>query len=64
MAALERFVAQRGYRLVRLETGIHQPEAMALFHRFGYETTDPFGDYAADDPYSVFLEKRVQGLDD
>ncbi len=46
-------------RLARLETGIHQPESLALYRRLGYSTCGPFGDYPVDDPNSVFMEKRL-----
>jgi hypothetical protein len=31
---------------VKLETGLAQPEAMALYERHGYEPIEGFGDYA------------------
>ncbi len=48
-----------GLPLARLETGIAQPEALALYERCGYVRRGPFGDYA-DDPSSVFMEKALQ----
>ena len=44
--------------LLRLETGIHNIEALALYRRAGFAECGPFGDYASD-PLSVFMEKRV-----
>jgi putative acetyltransferase len=44
--------------LLRLETGIHNTEALALYRRAGFAECGPFGDYAPD-PLSVFMEKRV-----
>ena len=44
--------------LLRLETGIHQPEALALFRAHGFRQIGPFGDYATD-PLSVFMERRL-----
>lgn len=58
MARLEAAIVQRGLRLARLETGIHQPEALALYRRLGYVERGPFGDYAAD-PLSIFFEKAL-----
>jgi putative acetyltransferase len=55
---LEDSAAQRGCRLFRLETGIHQPEALALYERAGYARRGPFGDYG-EDPMSVFMEKQL-----
>ncbi len=56
MARLEAELTQCGVRLVRLETGIHQPEALGLYRRLGYVERGPFGSYALD-PLSVFFEK-------
>ena len=44
--------------LARLETGIHNIEALALYRRAGYREIPAFGDYAPD-PLSVFMEKRL-----
>jgi putative acetyltransferase len=43
---------------LRLETGIHQPEALRLYRAAGYVERDAFGEYTAD-PLSVFMEKRL-----
>jgi putative acetyltransferase len=45
--------------LLRLETGIHQPEALGLFAAAGFAQCGAFGDYPADDANSVFMEKRI-----
>jgi putative acetyltransferase len=58
---LERLEAEarsEGLACVRLETGIHQPEALALYRSAGYREIAPFGDYHPD-PLSLFLEKRL-----
>jgi putative acetyltransferase len=47
-----------GLHVLRLETGIHQPEAIALYERFGFTPRTPFGDYGLD-PLSIFMEKRL-----
>ena len=44
---------------VRLETGIHQPEAIGLYRNAGYNEIPPFGDYKLD-PLSLFMEKRLR----
>ena len=44
--------------VARLETGIHQPEALGLYRAIGYINRGPFGDYA-EDPNSVFMEKAL-----
>lgn len=45
--------------LVRLETGVRQPEALALYRRNGYKEIEAFGDYTAGGS-SIFMEKRLQ----
>jgi putative acetyltransferase len=52
------FAKMCGLQVLRLETGIHQPEAIGLYERFGFERVAPFGDYQAD-PLSLFMEKRL-----
>ncbi len=54
---LEAHAVQRNCLLLRLETGIHQPEAHGLYARAGYQRRGPYGDYP-DDPLSVFMEKK------
>jgi putative acetyltransferase len=58
MEALEREAAQRGVTLMQIETGIKQPEAIALYRKFGYAERGPFGTYKPD-PLSLFMEKRL-----
>jgi putative acetyltransferase len=58
MAALERDAAERGVTLMQLETGIKQPEAIALYRKFGYVERGPFGRYQPD-PLSLFMEKQL-----
>ncbi len=58
MEALEREAAMLGVTLMQLETGIRQPEAIALYRRFGYAERGPFGAYKPD-PLSLFMEKRL-----
>lgn len=55
---LTRHAAERGLTIVRLETGIHQTEALALYERTGFERIGPFGPYRPD-PLSVFMERRL-----
>jgi len=49
---------QKGTTLIRLETGIHQHEAIALYERNGFRQIPPFGPYW-DDPVSRCYERRV-----
>lgn len=60
MSRLEACALGRGVRILRLETGIHQPEALALYEGIGYQYRLPFGDYQID-PLSVFMEKTLKG---
>jgi putative acetyltransferase len=45
----------RGLAVLRLETGISQPEAVGLYRRAGFVECAAFGDYLPD-PLSLFLE--------
>jgi putative acetyltransferase len=58
MERLEREAAWLGVTLMQLETGIRQPEAIALYRKFGYLERGPFGAYKPD-PLSLFMEKRL-----
>ena len=58
LAELEAIARGAGLPLLRLETGIHNTEALALYRRAGFVERTAFGDYAPD-PLSVFMEKRV-----
>ena len=49
---------QRGIPLLRLETGIHQPEANARYESFGFRLIPAFGPYH-DDGVSLCYEKAV-----
>jgi GNAT superfamily N-acetyltransferase len=50
------FARERGVTVLRLETGIHQSEAIGLYERFGFQRIPPFGEYKQD-PLSVFFER-------
>jgi putative acetyltransferase len=58
LLVLESESAKAGCRLLKLETGPYQPEALGLYASFGYERRGPFGKYA-DDPLSVFMQKSI-----
>jgi len=58
MRALEEELLERDIRIVRLETGIRQPEALGLYFRLGYAERAAFGAYD-EDPLSVFMEKDL-----
>lgn len=55
---LEAHATGLGIRTARLETGIHNTEALGLYARMGYEVRDAFAPYAPDS-LSVFMEKRL-----
>jgi putative acetyltransferase len=57
---LEDATRHEGLRLMRLETGISQPEALGLFEAAGFRRCAAFGEYPPNDPYSVFMEKRLE----
>ena len=58
MEALEEKAQEEGYAEARLETGVHQKEALMLYQKRGYQRTGPFGAYQ-EDPLSVFMHKRL-----
>ena len=58
LAELEAIARMRSLPLLRLETGIHNTEALTLYRRAGFSEREAFGDYAPD-PLSVFMEKSV-----
>ena len=58
LAAIEREGRSQGLSVLRLETGIRQPEAIGLYEAVGFLRIPPFGDYA-EDPLSIFMEKAV-----
>ena len=58
LAALEAAARDRGYRMLRLETGEGQPEAIALYRRAGYVPIPRYGEFT-DDPRSRCFEKTL-----
>jgi putative acetyltransferase len=58
LALLESQAIGSGCKLLKLETGPYQHEALALYASAGYERRGPFGDYT-NDPLSVFLQKHI-----
>jgi ribosomal protein S18 acetylase RimI-like enzyme len=55
---LAEYSRQHGVEVLRLETGIHQREAIGLYESWGFLRIPPFGAYR-EDPLSVFFEKRL-----
>jgi putative acetyltransferase len=58
LTELERIAVELGYRLLRLETGNRQPEAVALYETNGFRRIRPYGCHV-DDPLSICFEKKV-----
>ena len=55
---LEQEARALGATRVVLETGVRQPDALALYERAGYEPVEPWGEYV-DSPLSVCLAKEL-----
>ncbi len=53
-----------GQTILRLETGIHQHEALRFYEKSGFARCSAFGDYLAKPAHSIatsiFFEKRLQ----
>jgi len=54
LEALQARAHSEGVRTLRLETGVDNHAALALYTKAGFKRRDPFGDYRAD-PLSVFM---------
>ena len=55
---LETYARAQNVSRLRLETGIHQNDAIRLYEQFGFYRIPPFADYP-DDPLSLHYEKRI-----
>ena len=55
---LEAYAREHNIHIMRLETGIHQTEAIGLYESMGYRSIPPFGEYK-EDPLSRFFEKSI-----
>lgn len=55
---LEAYASEHGIPVLRLETGIHQKDAIRLYEKAGFQSIPPFGGYI-EDPLSRFFEKRI-----
>ena len=58
LLCIEQQAVTEGLALMRLETGVQQPEALALYRASGYAERAAFGDYRPD-PLSIFMEKSL-----
>lgn len=55
---LEAQALAQGIVKLRLETGIHQTEAIKLYEISGFYNIGPFGEYR-EDPLSLYFEKQI-----
>jgi GNAT superfamily N-acetyltransferase len=55
---LAEYARGRQVSMLRLETGIYQPEAIGLYEGFGFQRRAPFGEYR-EDPNSIYFEKII-----
>jgi GNAT superfamily N-acetyltransferase len=55
---LSQHAREHGVMLLRLETGIHQTEAIGLYEQMGFYRIAPFGPYF-EDPVSLCYEKPL-----
>ena len=58
LQTIEETARRERVRLIQLETGVSNREALGLYRRCGYGERGPFATYAPD-PLSVFLEKHL-----
>ena len=55
---LTNYAQRHSVRVLRLETGIHQRDAIRLYEGMGFQQIPPFGEYK-EDPLSRFYEKHI-----
>jgi len=55
---LEQWACQSGYSHTILQTGMNQPEAVALYSKAGYQHIENYGQYAGTDD-SICMKKRL-----
>lgn len=55
---LSEHTRQQGVDTLRLETGVHQHEAIGLYEGYGFQRCPPFGEYT-NDPLSIYYEKKI-----
>jgi len=58
LTRLEEIAAELGYRRIQLETGLAQPEAIALYESAGWHRIAPYGHYQGS-PQSVCFAKEL-----
>lgn len=62
LAELERLAAAFGYEKIILETGVYQPEALALYQAAGYRRTSAYGRYVGVPEAQCFEKETQRGL--
>ncbi len=58
LETIETAAREKSVGILRLETGIKQLDAIALYRRCGFTERGPFGEYGPD-PLSLFMEKQL-----
>lgn len=56
---LENFARENSVMLLRLETGVHQREAIALYEKCGFAPIPPFGEYVNSADTSLCFKKTL-----
>ena len=59
LRGVEELAAARGYRLLRLEAGTRQPEALRLYDSAGWSRIECYG-YFKDDDTTLCYEKAIR----
>ena len=60
LSELESVAKKLGYQRLRLETGLKQPGAIALYEAAGFAKVKCYGEYA-NNPLSICFEKELAG---
>jgi len=55
---LETLSKELGFHIMRLETGVKQPDAIALYEKMGFSRCPTYGDYATND-VNLYYEKHI-----
>lgn len=63
LAVLEKIATRRGFQMIRLETGVNQPEAIGLYESMGYHRIPCFGEYISDHRSRCFEKALGTGGD-
>ena len=58
VCGLEEIARKEGMKVMRLETGLASPDALALYRKLGYFEIGPFGSYV-ENGSSVFMERTL-----